>query len=614
MNWKFGSRNANFESDRTDLIGTVGICFLGHPDAKKFLDHCIELTEKSLNVYCTPGSGRWYENPACYYLHAAKCRMNLLFHLHRHGLFDATSIPRLKDFLRWGVLLLTPRCPASYAQMRDGIPDGHYLEKPRVRRLPPIGDHAHLGPQLPDHYATAAKMYRESDPEFSDFLLAAYHESGRDGGYYGNAPLVFCALEEDDLRSIQLPPLPSRRLEGFGAIFREHMGTDREFYLLLKQGPGGYRYHRTEGSILLFVGSRPLIYEGGEAGDTWRHSTLSFYDADLPLAVGHVERFHSLPGLGFSQGVHPLAIPPGEPIYLNDGAEHSSVPVAYARFDEPHPVNLRSILTVSDEYVVMHDDLRLAPEVPCRWHLQVVSDAHTVDASGGYLFQGRFGVDLQVLFPGQVFQEQNVEHLPIHDFKAAPEEIQSKKNGFFIQERFRNVIRPPEESFATRHLMVRAMAPTHYLAVLRPLPGQQKPVEARALSHQDRTIGVAVKGEGIDDLIFLGRDTIVTEVGDVRFEGRYGAVLRRPDQLQLFLLAGASLEAGGFRITSDGPAVRLEIKGASVELTIEGTGRVDIHGLPAPARFELAGERLTARLSALVSKVAAVVPNGGACG
>ena len=56
MNWHFNSRNANFEADRTDLVGTIGLCFLGHPDARKFIDHCVGLTEKSLNIYCTPAA------------------------------------------------------------------------------------------------------------------------------------------------------------------------------------------------------------------------------------------------------------------------------------------------------------------------------------------------------------------------------------------------------------------------------------------------------------------------------------------------------------------------------------------------------------------------------
>ena len=598
MNWHFNSRNANFEADRTDAVGTVGLCFPGHPDAKKFIDHCVSLTERSLNVYCTPGSGRWYENPACYYLHASKCRMNLLFHLYHHGIFDATTIPRLKDFLRWGVLLLTPRYPARYAEMREGLDAAAYEKTIQVRRIPPIGDHAHLGSWVPDHYATAAHMYRKSDPEFSDLLLAAFQEGGSDGGYYGCAPIIFCALEEDDFRPVQLPAMPSRKLEGFGAIFREDMGSDHEFYLLLKQGPGGYRYHRTEGSILLFVDGRPLIFDGGEAGDTWRHSTLSFYDARLPLAVGHVERFHSFPGLNFVQGVHPTAVKPGEPIYANDSAHHKLAAVAHARFAEPNPLNVRTVVTVHDEYVILHDDLQLPTEIPCRWHLQVVANGHSGDAHKGYYFQGRFGIDLQVLLPDQVFAEQSVEHLPIHDYKAAPQQpgiLKAETYQFWGHPR--NVVRPPDECFAMKHVMVRAERPNHYLAVLRPVSGNRPPLAARALLQGNRSAGVAIVGTNVDDHIFLNRESTIVESGGMSFNGRYGAVVRRPNNLRLSLLSGSRLKVDEISILSHGPAVHLSIKPGGVELKAQGQGRFEVKGFGRPAVFELRGDTLSTVLN-----------------
>ena len=52
-----------------------------------------------------------------------------------------------------------------------------------------------------------------------------------------------------------------------------------------------------------FANGKPLIYDGGEAGETWRHSTLSFYANHTMLAPGHVERFFDSDSLGFTQGV-----------------------------------------------------------------------------------------------------------------------------------------------------------------------------------------------------------------------------------------------------------------------------------------------------------------------
>ena len=155
----------------------------------------------------------------------------------------------------------------------------NYADLPKTRLIPPIGDHAGLGRWLPEHYALAAKMYRVRDPEFADRLLWAWQNANpdaggpaqssleqpgelpnsTDGSDFGAVPLLFAALEEEDLRPAPDHALTSRRLEGFGAVLRGGFGTEHEFYFLWKQGPGGYRYHRTEGSFLLFAGGKPLV-------------------------------------------------------------------------------------------------------------------------------------------------------------------------------------------------------------------------------------------------------------------------------------------------------------------------------------------------------------------
>ncbi|MEI8312304.1 MAG: hypothetical protein WCH98_16245, partial [Verrucomicrobiota bacterium] len=300
MNWKFNARNANFEADRADIVAAVGLVFDGHPDAKIFLDHVVERTHRSLGVYCTPGSGKWYENPACYYLHASKCRMNLVYHLATHGHLNVAEIPLLKEFLRWGLLLLTPPQPVSYAVLRDGGEEA-FQNTEKIRKIPPIGDHASVGRWLPEHYFFIGKLFLASDPEFAKELMNSYFLSNGDGtrllvnhcgkieqegeqlfhdvaagSSFGNLPLLFTTIEECDIPTDPLIVPESRRLEGFGAVLRNRVNTESEDYLLLKQGPGGYRYHRTEGSFLLFAEGRPLVYDGGEAGETWRHSTLSF--------------------------------------------------------------------------------------------------------------------------------------------------------------------------------------------------------------------------------------------------------------------------------------------------------------------------------------------------
>jgi hypothetical protein len=555
MNWKFNSRNANFEADRVDVIGAIGLAFHGNPDAKKFIDHGVALMQRSIEVYCTPGSGKWYENPACYYLGAARCRMNLAYHLASHGILDVTTIERLKDFLRWGVLLLTPATPRSYDDMRLGISDQQYRATAHMRRIPPVGDHAHIGPKVPDHYLFMAKLYRKSDPEFADLLAWAWQVGGADGQYFGNLPLLFSELSEEDLAPAPAQTLQSRRLEGFGAVFRGHFNQPDEFYLLIKQGPGGYRYHRTEGSIILFADGKPLIYDGGEAGETWRHSTLSFYAEHMPLAAGHVERFFSLPGADFCQGVHPVALKPGDPVFLSDNCHHSLVEVAVQRFHEPKPADSRSVLWMKDEYVILHDELNLPPDTPSHWHLQVVSDAHTGDwrDAEGYRFTGRFGSDLQVLLPGQTFIGEKIEQTPILEYH-----------------------RTAEMSFSMRHLSLEARQARSYLAILRPLGPGRAMLRASAIIQGESIVGANVVGDGIADRLFFSRSGLRIEDGDLGFDGRYGAIAGRRGRTDLLLLDGQRLRFGNIELQSDGPAIQLSVFRGHAQLVCEGSGAIRV--------------------------------------
>jgi hypothetical protein len=506
MNWKNGSRNANFEADRVDVVSAIGLCFAGNPDSSDFIAHTIEGMERAMEVYCTPDSGKWYENPACYYLQAAKCRANLAFHLWRDGHYDVSKLPRFRDFLNWGITLLLPPTPHSYEIMRDGCSHEEYRAMEKVRRLPPIGDHARLGPWVPEHYAFMSLLYRESDPEFAARLMWAYRKGGSDGAYFGNLALYFAALDEDDL-CFETPIAPqeylkSRVLEGFGAIFRGHVEQDNEFYLLLKQGAGGYRYHRTEGSFILVADGKPLVYDGGEAGETWRHSTLSFYDAQMPLAAGHVERFHSDENMDWVSGVHPTIISPDQPIFLSDVCNHELVPVAWQRFREPNPAAIRSVIWVKDEYIVIHDELHVSPEIPSHWHLQVVADSESGDTQNGLVFNGRFGTDLQVLLPDQQFSEVLLETIPMLEYQQKP-----------------------ENCFAQRHLRV-VGSQGGYLAILRPLSAGKAPIQAQALWQNGKIVGTHVVGEDIDDYLFFQHDGLSWK-NEIEFTGNYGAILRR---------------------------------------------------------------------------------------
>jgi len=573
MNWTFNARNANFEADRVDTVGAAGLCFRDNPDGKGFIQHAQSRMARIIDTYCTPGSGKWYENPSCYYLSSLNCWTSLFVHMSHHGLITIEDVPRMKDFLQWGALLLTPPTP-GYEDMRFGLAPAAYDACRKKRRIAPIGDHAKLGPSIPENYALIAACYRESDPEFADLLRWAYHAAGADGAYHGS-PLLFFANADDWMLTppLKSPVLPSRKLEGFGAVLRGNQNQNDESFLLLKLGPGGYRYHNTEGSIIFFADGKPLIYDGGEAGETWRHSTLSFYDAHTMLVPGHVERFHDFGHVGFTQGVSPKVLKPGEPNFLNDTCRPESIEVGYRNFHEPNPAHSRSLFWVKDEYLVMHDSLNLAPEIPSHWHLQVVADSHAGDLESGWRFKGRFGTDLQVLMPEQSAAKTKIEQMPILD------------------------TRPVEKCFSMRHLQVDGVPGTdHYLALLRPLPAGKTEVKAETVSARGQVLGLRVSGEGIDDLLLFARDGMDYAREGIAFNGRYAQVLVRPSGVTLAVQEGSRLSARGYVITSTGPAACLHIAKDGITLACEGAGEVAVSGEGVRFHLTTSGGIQTLRL------------------
>lgn len=577
MNWRFNGRNANFEADRTDIVGAVGLVFQGHPDSGKFLGHVLERTRQSLLAYCTPRSGRWYENPACYYLHASKCRINLVFHLAHKGLVDLESIPRLKEFLRWGILLLTPPHAVTYSIMRDGG-EQEFLADTQVRKVPPIGDHAGIGKWLSEHYAYLGKLFLKSDPAFGRELMDAYFCSNANGlrllgraswenntpesepagtmtsCVAGNLPLLFCNLNVEDLPANPVIDLPSRRLEGFGAVFRSQVNTDAENYLLVKQGPGGYRYHRTEGSFLLFSEGRPLVFDGGEAGETWRHSTLSFHDIHMPLSPARVERHFDAGGFQFIQGAHPVILSPGEDIFLNDSCRHELVNESYRRYRLEPPAVARAFAWVDGDYLIVHDDLTSSRPELSHWHVQVVGGAPRTLAPHDYLFPGRFGVDLRVILPDQTFEAESTEQLPILHYSGTP-----------------------ESWFAMQHLQLSRRRASHYLAVLKPVKqGACSRFHINTLTLRNNLVGAAVQQRKREDLLWFCRSGLAWENESVRFEGSYGALLKSPDRTRLILIGKGTLQMQDVLLVSDGPSVILNLGAECAFIEAFGAGNITL--------------------------------------
>ena len=551
MNWRYGGRNANFEADRIDAVGTIGLCFPDNPTAKVMVTHSVNRLGAALGAYCTPGSGKWYENPACYYLQSLRCRMLLACHLAERGLLDLASVPRLTDFVGWLLNVLTPKMPESYDIMRDGCSYDEYSKLSKVRRLVPVGDHAHLGPWIPEISAIVGRWLRKAEPELANALLWAWQEGGQDGAYHGSIPSLLAQLTPDDIAPATTPMLPSRRLEGFGGVFRGNQGQPNEFMLMAKLGPGGYRYHRSEGSFILVADGKPLVYDGGEAGDTWRHSTISYHASRMPPAPGRIERFATLPTVDYQQGAFPIVLKPSDPIFLNDLCNHELVEEAFRRARIQRPAAARAWLWVKDEYVVMWDRLDIEADIQHQWHLQVMAHDESGDPANGLLFRGRFGTDLQLLLPAGGDRPWRVENVTMLEYHLKA-----------------------KDTVAQRHLSIDGLGATDWLAVMRPLPPGAQPLAATPIIALGRTVGAHITGADIDDRVVMGRVPVAVNDEAWSFAGCAGAVIRRNGNIQLVLLGPGRIQVGDAILESDGPAAELQIDTGKPTLHVDGEGIV----------------------------------------
>ncbi len=121
-----------------------------------------------------------------------------------------------------------------------------------------------------------------------------------------------------------------------------------------------------------------------------------------------------------------------------------------------------------------------------------------------------------------------------------------------------------------RHLQLRADAPTGYLAVLRPLPQGAQEVQATPIQMSGGVGGVCVRGDGIDDELFLGRSRAKVQTSRCLFDGSYGAVLRRPQCMTLVLAAPGVLQC---------EQATLELESGALTVLINSNGGFKADGI-----------------------------------
>ncbi|MGD0094743.1 MAG: hypothetical protein ABSE73_32940, partial [Planctomycetota bacterium] len=299
MAWRYHAGHRNFDFSRLDAIVAYALCFPTHPDAPKILAQAITQFQESITAFTADESGKWQENLGCYYLWSLRtsAAMNARLLNCRWPHYDPFDWPKYQLFLRFAARTVTPEHPLDDDVCIDGLPEGKpYSEIPKGRRHPGVGDHGgegghpiYDGVGLCGLLAARAGHKDLARELVGDWKAGGYDISGKAGlDIKGH---LIANLDSAFAGKAALKPLASENLPQYGFCFRDAWGTERETYLLFKCGTGGYRYHLSEGSFVLYARNRPLSLDGDENIVPARHATLTLGPQHGYVGNGKIARF-----------------------------------------------------------------------------------------------------------------------------------------------------------------------------------------------------------------------------------------------------------------------------------------------------------------------------------
>ncbi|MBM4038668.1 MAG: hypothetical protein FJ290_09150 [Planctomycetes bacterium] len=315
MAWRYHAGHRNFDFSRLDALTAFALCFPTHPDAPKLVERAINQFRESLIAFTSDVSGKWQENLGCYYLWSLRtaAAMNARLLNCRWSRYDPFGLPKHELFLRFAARTVTPEHPLDDNVCIDGLPAGKsYADVSKGRRHPGVGDHGgEGGHSIQDgiglYGLVAARAGRR---DLARDLLGAWKAGGFDISSKAGIDIkghLIAQMDSAFVEKATMKSLASENLPQYGFCFRGAWGTGRESYLLFKCGTGGYRYHASEGSFVLYARNRPLSLDGDENFIPARHATLTLGSEHRYLGNGRVERFALDPAADYCRGVFPDA-------------------------------------------------------------------------------------------------------------------------------------------------------------------------------------------------------------------------------------------------------------------------------------------------------------------
>ena len=311
MAWRYHAGHRNFDFSRLDVVTACALCFPGHPHAGRLIEQARTQFKESLAAFTTPVSGKWQENLGCYYLWSLRTSAAMNARLVNAGGpgCDPFASPMYPLFLRFATRTVTPAHPFDDNLCIDGLAEGQaYADVAKGRRHPGVGDHGgNGGHRVYDGLALAGSLaHRLGHTALAADLVGAWNAGGREATSKAGIDLKGMIAANMDARfaeSAAMRPLASEHLPAYGFCFRSGWGTPEETYLLFKCGTGGYRYHFSEGSFVLYAGNRPLSVDGDENFIPARHATISLGPKHAYVGNGRVERHFVHPAAAYCRGV-----------------------------------------------------------------------------------------------------------------------------------------------------------------------------------------------------------------------------------------------------------------------------------------------------------------------
>ncbi|MCY3021122.1 MAG: hypothetical protein NTW87_19075, partial [Planctomycetota bacterium] len=490
MAWRYHAGHRNFDFSRLDAIAAYVLCFPTHPDASKLIEQVTNQFKESLTAFTADESGKWQENLGCYYLWSLRttAAMNARMLNCRLPRYDPFEWPKYQLFLRFAARTVTPEHPLDDDVCIDGLPQGKsYADIPKGRRHPGVGDHGGDGGH-PIYDALglcgslAARMGHE---DLARDLLGAWKAGGYDMS--GKAGLdikghVIASLDSALAGKAVMKPLTSENLPQYGFCFRDGCGTDRETYLLFKCGTGGYRYHLSEGSFVLYARNRPLSLDGDENFVPARHATLTLGPRHDYVGNGKVERFVLGPQVDYCRGV------------FNEGKA------------------VRTIVFAKNSYFLIRDEA----EGETNFVLPLL--VHKIERRGDHFYcPGRLGLDV-LLYP----------------LGKEPAKTEIATDPLLNQQRL-TMTRPGGDA----HLNLITWAEPAATAGDGRATGGGKLLEVTPFGP-----GYHIKGPGFDDFVFLTAEPVAFKEGECAFEGRAGMIRLAGGEPSVHLLDGKRIAYG----------------------------------------------------------------------